>query len=509
MPPPPPPPPPPAVSFIGMVPEPPTPAVPPMPPVPPAAGVFQTPPPPPTLPTPAVPPIPPVPPAPATFQTPPTLPTPPAQPTPPTPPAPPDSFSGKSRGNFTWSDGKQKLEVRYDGTVEFSDDDSDVKSLSPGGTLRIREGGLIGTRTVEFEADESGAIRRRYWEGTSEKPFEPAGRAWLSQALPRIIRQSGLGAPARVARILKAKGPSGVLAEISLIEGSWSKRVYFTELLKSPGLDTATVRQSLEQAGRQIDSDFELASLLVATDRLLVDDATRRTYFDAAKTIESDFEMRRVYSSALKRGPVSADVMAGVLEASTAIDSDFEAAELLVQIAKLQPLDARTRGPFLKALATVGSDFECRRVVSAVVRADPSPETLATMLDPSLGIDSDFEQASFLVDVAKSQAIEGPLRAPFFKGVESISSSFERGRVLQAVVKRGNPSAETVVAVLRAAQAMGSSHETSQVLLAVAGAVPLSGEARDLYVATAERLGDFEEGRALSALVKTERARKF
>jgi hypothetical protein len=323
--------------------------------------------------------------------------------------------------------------------------------------------------------------------------------------LPRIIRQSGLGAPARVARILKAKGPSGVLAEISLIEGSWSKRVYFTELLKSAGLDTATVRQALEQAGKQIDSDFELASLLIATDRLLVDDATRRTYFDAARTIESDFEMRRVYSSALERGSVSADVLAGVLDASLAIESDFEEAELLVQIAKLQPLDARTRAPFLKALGTVGSDFECRRVVSAVVRADPSPETLATMLDPSIAIDSDFEQASFLVDVAKSQAIEGPLRAPFFKGVETISSSFERGRVLQAVAKRGSLSPETVVGVLRAAQGMGSSHETSQVLLAVAGAVPLSGEARDLYVTIAERLGDFEEGRALSALVKSER----
>jgi hypothetical protein len=101
-----------------------------------------------------------------------------------------------------------------------------------------------------FEADASGTIRRRYWDGTSEKPFEPDGRGWLSQVLPRIIRQSGLGAPARVARILKAKGPSGVLAEITLIEGSWSKRVYFTELLKSPGPDTATVRQALEQAGR-------------------------------------------------------------------------------------------------------------------------------------------------------------------------------------------------------------------------------------------------------------------
>ncbi len=139
-----------------------------------------------------------------------------------------------------------------------------------------------------------------------------------------------------------------------------------------------------------------------------------------------------------------------------------------MQIARLQPLDPRTRAPFLKALSTVDSDFECRRVVSAVVRADPSPETLATMLDPSIAIDSDFEQASFLIDVAKSQSIDGPLRAPFFKGVDTIDSSFERGRVLQAVVKRGNLPPETIVAVLRAAQNMGSSHETSQVLLSVA-----------------------------------------
>ena len=365
----------------------------------------------------------------------------------------------------------------------------------------------MSSRTVEFESDASGKIRRRYWAGMSEKPFDPEGRAWLSQALPRFIRQTGIGAAGRVARILKAKGPSGVLAEITLIEGSWAKRVYFTELLKSPGLDAATSRQALEQAGRQIDSDFELASLLISADRLLVDDATRRVYFDAAKSIQSDFEMRRVYSSALKLGPVSPEVLAGVLEASTAIDSDFEEAELLVQIAKLQPLDPRTRAPFLKALSTVNSDFECRRVVSAVVRADPSPETLATMLDPSIAIESDFEQATFLIDVVKSQTIDGPLRAPFFKGVDTIDSSFERGRVLQTVVKRGNLPPETMVAVLRAAQNMGSNHETSQVLLTLATTHPISGEARDLYISTAERLGDFEQGRALAALVKSERRR--
>ena len=227
-----------------------------------------------------------------------------------------------------------------------------------------------------------------------------------------------------------------------------------------------------------------------------MDDATRRVYFDAARSIESDYEMRRMYASALKRGPVSTDVLAGVLDASTAIESDYEEAELLVQIAQLQPLDPRTRAPFLKALATVGSDYECRRVVTAVVRADPSPETLATMLDPSIAIDSDFEQATFLIDMAKSQSIDGPLRAPFFKGVDTINSSYERGRVLQTVVKRGNLSPETVMAVLRSAQSMGSSHEASQVLMSVAGTIRFPAKRAILYVTTARGIGDFEQGRA-------------
>jgi hypothetical protein len=55
---------------------------------------------------------------------------------------------------------------------------------------------------------------------------------------------------------------------------------------------------------------------------------------------------------------------------------------------------------------------------------------------------------------------------------------------------------------------MNSSHETSQVLLAVAERHPLSGAARDAYIDAAERLGDFEQGRAMSALVKGERARR-
>jgi hypothetical protein len=346
---------------------------------------------------------------------------------------------GRTHANFSWSDGKQRLQVQIDGEVEFTDDDADVKSLSPGGFLRIREGGMIGSRTIEFHADGSGAITRKYWEGSTEKPFEPEGRQWLATELPRLIRQSGIGAQKRVARILSSKGPDGVLAEIALIEGSFSKRMYFTELLNSPKLDTASMRKALAQASREIDSDFELASLLTGSaERLLVDDATRQAYFEAAKTIDSDFEMRRAYSAALKRGAVGADVMASLLDASAAIGSSFEHAELLRQIAELQP-------------------------------------------------------------------IEGAVRAPFFRAASSIESSFERGRVLKTVTARPDLSADTVLAVVQAAGGIDSNFESGQVLQALAARHAITGPARDAYVAAAGKLGNFEEGRALSALVKSER----
>jgi hypothetical protein len=414
---------------------------------------------------------------------------------------------GEPSGNYVWSDNGEKLEVNYRGEIEFSADDSDVARLSPGGFLRLRHGkGWFTSGTgVEFSADGSGNITRRFWLGSTERPFEPEGRKWLSGMLPRFIRQSGIGAPARVARIQKSGGVTGVLAEVSRIEGSWAKRIYLTELVKL-GLSGPDLQRVFTQAGAEIDSDFELASFLISSNKLITDDGARRAYLEAARSIASDFELKRVLSSLIKSGPVAPPIATGLLETSTSIDSDFEEASLLVEFARNQTFDAATRGPFLKALATVGSSFEHSRVLQTVLqRTDLTPEGRAAALESAAGIESDFEAATVLLQFLKYNSIEGAARTPFFRAVGSIASAFERSRVLQALARRSDLSDGSVLELLKSAQGVTSNFERAQVLLAVVSTHVLTREARDVYIDASEKLGDFEQGRVLSALVKNER----
>ena len=170
--------------------------------------------------------------------------------------------------------------------------------------------------------------------------------------------------------------------------------------------------------------------------------------------------MRRVFSSALKRGPCPRrDPCVGILDASTAIDSDFEAGVAARRGRQASAARRTTRGPFFKALATVESDFEHRRVLTRSLARHRSrhPETRGDARRCRHRHRFRLrERRRCCWTLRRRHPIEGALRAPFFRAVDSIDSSFERGRVLQAVLQRGDASEETMLAVLATARGDGS-----------------------------------------------------
>jgi len=120
---------------------------------------------------------------------------------------------------------------------------------------------------------------------------------------------------------------------------------------------------------------------------------------------------------------------------------------------------------------------------------------------------SDYEAATFLLEVLKQNGVEGAARGAFFRTVAGVSSGYERGRVLQTVVRKPGTSSATLLEVLRASSGM-SGHELSQLLQLIARTQPLAGDVREAYLSAAERLSGYEQNQVFAALVKNERTRK-
>jgi hypothetical protein len=135
------------------------------------------------------------------------------------------------------------------------------------------------------------------------------------------------------------------------------------------------------------------------------------------------------------------------------------------------------------------------------------PALLEAALNAASTMSSDYEVASFLSDVLKQNGVEGSARVPFFKAVASLGSGYERGRVLQTIVKNPSASNDTVREVLRASTSM-SGYELSQLLQLIARTHTVTGDLREAYLTAADRLSGYEQSQVFAALVKNERARK-
>lgn len=363
-------------------------------------------------------------------------------PAPSAPPAPPDDTSmtidtnQDSTGNFTWTSNGDKLEVKYRGSFELNDDDTSIVKVSPNGFLRINDGAWFKGRSGEFTADGSGVMTVRYRVGGRERAFEPEGRQWLAETLPKFIRMSGFAAKDRVARYLRTGGVSAVLEEISRIPGSHTKKVYFSELLKQATLDAPTARRVLEQAGREITSNHELATLLIAAaDTLLIDDEVRKAYFETARRIQSDYEMRRVLTAALGGGAMSPVAMTELLAAARALESDHEAASLLLDVVKLQAIEGTVRSPFFAVLETLQSSHEKGRVLQALLRRpDVSADTLLEVLTAAGSLGSGHEASQVLQAAARAHAITGPARDAYLKVADRLGRH-EQDQALAALVR--------------------------------------------------------------------------
>jgi beta-lactamase regulating signal transducer with metallopeptidase domain len=401
-------------------------------------------------PEPPEPPMPPLPPEPAdVLAAPPAPPAPPALPAPPAPPAPPDwslsSSSKDSTWNVTHTHDDVTLKINAKGAIEFTDDETDVKSLSSGGSIVIeqKKGGFFSGDVKRFEAREnSGTVERKYLIGGREVG-QAEGRAWLASFLPEILREMAINADKRVARQLAAGGPARVLDDTAKVKSDFAKSRYLRQLYRQVQLDGPMLDRSLTFAGQSIESDFELAQVLkTAADKQAVE-SSLNAFVVAARTIESDFEQRQVFQRLLARPGLTGGTAKAVLMAAqpagagAGIESAFELAQLLKVAARNGQVNADNAPAFLDAARAVESDFERGQVIAAISQVELPDATRADLVRLAASIGSDFERSQAVVRLARG-GNHGPLtRKALAEAAMGIGNDFERGKALSALTRAG------------------------------------------------------------------------
>jgi hypothetical protein len=349
------------------------------------------------------------------------------------------NWVSKRDGVWTWnrSENGNSLELTVRGEVEFNDDYTEVRRLTPGSSLELRErrGGV--SRRLEIEAGQGGGLRVSYFVDGQSRPYDAEAKAWFARVLDEAVTESGFNAGPRAQKILKERGASGLLDEVSRFKSDHVKHLYFQELFKSGSLDGRSAIRALGIAAREMASDHYKAQVLSGlTGPAMRDEAARIAYLEASGTIRSDHYRAQTLSTVLKQGNISKEALSAALRAARGISSDHYKTQVLLGVAENSLDDAAMRSAFVETAATINSDhYRAQALMALLSKGSNSKETLLVALKAAAGMSSDHYKAQTLLKLAGDRSGDETIRAALIDAARTIKSDHERGRVLSAIFK--------------------------------------------------------------------------
>ena len=406
-------------------------------------------------------------------------PSPPSPPAPPSPSTPPTAAGGHGSSHVSevdilgWhttslsvSGPTRSLRAEIHGQIAFTPDETDVASLDAGGTAMFQETVGGSTRRIELSEDK-GQLKRHYFVNGSERAYDADAHTWFAALVPSLIRESGLGAEARVARLYDKGGANAVLDEIERIQSGYARGVYLKLLTAHGKLAPGQIDRAMRIAG-DLDGDYEKQQALqnlFATQSL--DAAEQIAFFHQVTRVGGNYEKSELLSHSVDKLVDDAAVRSAWLAAAASVSGDYEHARSLKAILALGKLNDAQLGEVVASSASIGGDYEHAEVLKAAITQAHDVNAIAPAV---------------------------------IRSAQKIGGAYERSQTLLALIRAGKLDRSAADEILDSASSIGADYETSQVLIALAHAMPNDPALVKHYRVVASHLSEYERGQAESAL---------
>lgn len=357
--------------------------------------------------------------------------------------------------------------LSYNGKISFTDDERDIKSITPGGFFKYSKTTFGNCREIHIMSATDGSLTRRYYVGRSQQPYEPAGRQWLQEMLPGIIATTGIGAEDRVQRLYAKSGLNGVLNQVAKIESDQVQSIYFSYLLTEPRLKENDLRHTLAHVNKYISSDYEKGKLLRKTGpHFLQNEKVTQDYLQTVATMSSDYEKGKVFTYLLQNGKLKPENVSQVLNSVSNISSSYEQAKVLRQVVGNPALPTHAYKSVINQTAAFSTDYEKTKILGLIMA---NPKFVESNFDDILkairSIRSDYDKSRALAYLVSKGKLTSDNYLQVFPVVADINSSYEKSRTLQKLkITMPTDNSQVRAAYARTARTIDSDYEYRRVM---------------------------------------------
>lgn len=360
---------------------------------------------------------------------------------------------------LSWTGRDCTVHVSMPQATRFNDAETDVRSVPSGGEFEAEFRSRALTRRVVVSSD----LSREYFVDGAAAPWDASAREWMADLVVTIFRRTGHQAEERAARILRAGGLDALVTEIALLHTGFVSAEYI-------GVGYALVetdderRRLLTLAAETVDGDYRLGKVLTtAAEAGTMSAALRRDFIRTAGLLEGDYEMGRVFGALLDHQEVGRDGLFQILEeARENLEGDYEMSRLYQRLLDDRDLDLELARLLVESASrNLDGDYEKSRVIRAVAERDDLGAGVVREVMAALPLlDGDHAKSEILEDYAAIAGSPADLNR-VIAGMAVLDGDHARGEVLRVVLDSEHFGPETFGAVMGALSVMGG-HQTQQ-----------------------------------------------
>jgi hypothetical protein len=387
----------------------------------------------------------------------------------------------------TYQSGSESIKIEQDGEIQLSEDDRSITGITNDGYFRIKKTTFGNTREL-FIRSSGGSLSHEYREGGRQVAFEPAGRAWLADILPDLVRSTTIGAQSRVDRFYQKGGARGVMNEIGTMKSDHTQARY-AELLLKKDIKESEIPLVIEGVGQHIKSDHYRYEVFKSnSNKLLSDSKNLGNYLTAIKTVGSDHYKSGLVKLALDRNlPPAYNDQA--LQLISTIGSDHYKSEILKRMVKNNLSDSQLEFLLDKMLLKVSSDHYRTEIISAVLKEQPKlSQTGINHVIRSIGqTKSDHYATESLKKLVRSHQLSPQNYEALFAMLNTLGSDHYKSEFMRMLVKDPN-FARHFGLFLKETESMGSDHYRSEILRSALDANALTDEQKVSLVSSTKSI---------------------